>query len=863
MKNKENLGNSIFKDIDNNSYLNKLYSNILYNYSVNKIYTKNNHLKEINLIDALRFADLLSKSTLKEKVDSHKMWAQEIITLLNDLYPNNKTIKMYADSVFTNIGNYQGKKIIKTENVWAKFLDKIYDTYQSDYLSIPHSPELKFFIPQKNIYEHFSDEAFSYSGPTSMGKSFLMRMYIRQQIINNKQHNFAIIVPTKALINEISKKIIDEDLKELLYEKDYKVVTSSNDIALEEKHNFIFVITPERLLYLLISNDINIDYLFIDEAHKLSGINSRAPFYYKTVDLIKNKKHKTHFIFAAPNIPNPEVYLRLISTDTEKQNKIYSSFSPVNQIKYIVDLNESNISVYNEHLNKTEIISKLDNYIDTDHFLLKFYLDNQDKFNKQQNIVYFNGRNNAVNSAISFAKNLPEIKDPTLEELSKDIIDSLHGDYYLANIIKKGVAYHIGYLPAAIRMRVEDLFKKGNIHTMFCTSTLLEGVNLPADNLFIANIKINRKNMNSVDFRNLIGRVGRISFNLHGNVFLLSQKKKIENKYLDLLKKEIPAQSLSIEAGANVLKNNEKQHVIDTLVSGTTEIKKVKKQTEESYIMMRKFSLILLKDILRDKESIVKTGFSKFLNEKVVKKIKDNFNNKEIKQDDDINVSIDQTKNLIKEISRGLQYPEPTNGQLLYDDILNFLYKLYDIFKWDIYEKSDLGKKSLLTWYAVILSQWIDGFGVNYILKRALEYKNDHPETFWVNFKKRPYTDSLEDRNIVFSDTLEVIDNIILFKIANYFLRFSNEYKKFHNIKEFDNNWYEYVEYGTMNPLSILLQRLGFSREVSAYIKKHQKEYVTIKNNKPQLKKSLLESTNRNVKSEANSVILNMPEVFE
>ena len=37
---------------------------------------------------------------------------------------------------------------------------------------------------------------------------------------------------------------------------------------------------------------------------------------------------------------------------------------------------------------------------------------------------------------------------------------------------------------------------------------------------------------------------------------------------------------------------------------------------------------------------------------------------------------------------------------------------------------------------------------------------------------------SKEHRNVVFADTLEAIENIVLFSISNYFLRFSNEYKK-------------------------------------------------------------------------------------
>lgn len=45
--------------------------------------------------------------------------------------------------------------------------------------------------------------------------------------------------------------------------------------------------------------------------------------------------------------------------------------------------------------------------------------------------------------------------------------------------------------------------------TIFCTSTLVEGVNMLADNLFITNYKKGYAYMDAVDFRNLIGRVGR------------------------------------------------------------------------------------------------------------------------------------------------------------------------------------------------------------------------------------------------------------------------------------------------------------------------------------------------------------------
>ena len=126
------------------------------------------------------------------------------------------------------------------------------------------------------------------------------------------------------------------------------------------------------------------------------------------------------------------------------------------------------------------------------------------------------------------------------------------------------------------------------------------------------------------------------------------------------------------------------------------------------------------------------------------------------------------------------------------------------------------------------------------------------------------FKDNVEFRNILFADTLEVIDNIILFSLSNYFLRFSNEYKKIHGVTEFDNNWYEYVEYGTTKPATILLQRIGFTRENATYIRGHGDKYILQESeSKLLLSRDLLECNNQNVREQANMILLNMPEMFE
>ena len=495
---------------------------------------------------------------------------------------------------------------------------------------------------------------------------------------------------------------------------------------------------------------------------------------------------------------------------------------------------------------------------------------------RSQTIVYYNGRTKAIAAARDFADSpgMQEKHDPDLDALSRDITQEVHGDYYLAGMIKKGVAYHIGYLPSSIRTRIETLFQSGKITTMFCTSTLLEGVNLPEDNLFITDNKIFRSEMSPVDFRNLIGRVGRISYNLYGNVFFVSEERSVKPEdYIEMLQTPVPEQDLSIVTNPKVLKKVEKQYIVDILKSGSSVIpQRVNAdgealQSEESYVMMRKFGLILLRDIMEDRDSLVRREFSDLLSVADEEDIRAKFADSPTLPDDDINTSVDQTKRLIQAIRDGLEYPPCSNGSFKYSDVVEFLNKLAAIFEWEIYEKSSLGKESMRKWYAVILCQWMEGTGLSFIMKKAIEYRRDHPDNFRVSAYQPPtrYNDrSKEHCNVVFADTLEVIENVILFSISNYFLRFSNEYKKIHDVKEFDNNWYEYIEFGTTNPLTILLQRNGFSREAASYIRRHR-EFVEEDGSmgKLKLKNTLLTCGNTNVEMEAADIKFNVPGLFE
>lgn len=332
----QTLAEALYKDIDSNEYLNEIYESLLYNYSIH-IFKIQKQQKRVNVKDALRFADLLAKSTIPEKRDRHKLWGQELIILLSIIYPEDSSVKYYLGSILSTVGNYRGLQSTYVEGFQtADVFDALYFEYDKSTLQIPGHEESYFFHDQKDVYDGLSSKYFSYSGPTSMGKSFVVQTYLKQQIENGSTKNYAILVPTKALINEVRSNIIGS-LQEKLQETNYRVVSASGDIVLQQEHNFIFVMTPERLLHMMISMPkIKIDFLFVDEAHKISDRGGRSAYYYKVVAQLSKMKEMPTVIFASPNIPNPEVYLSLIpKIQVDEIKKLASKYAPVCQFKYL------------------------------------------------------------------------------------------------------------------------------------------------------------------------------------------------------------------------------------------------------------------------------------------------------------------------------------------------------------------------------------------------------------------------------------------------------------------------------------------------------------------------------------------------
>ena len=837
------LGEYIYSDIEKNTYLISLYTNLIKKYAINifKITDIEGEVS-INVSDLLRFADILSKSTNDLKKQKHNNIAQNIVVLLKELYPENEEVKKIYVSVLNNIRNYRG---IKENNYYSTDIREFISQYieKELYKIEPNDDENYFVRDQKNMYDSLQKEKFySYSGPTSMGKTFVIRKFIINQIKNNYKKNYVVVVPTKALISEITSDFITE-LNSLLKEKNYKVINTYSEANENDKYNYVMIYTQERLLSHLINSSIKVNYVFIDEAHKLFYKDTRTMYFYKILDILRNQDNVPNIYFSAPLIKNPNEFLDLLPEIGTKSSSVFE-FTPVNQQKFMIDYNSKNIRIYND-------LSS--NFIELEYDKIeKFdinYILNQLGENRK-NLVYCESKKEAINYALEYSKNRKPIEENEyLNKLKKYIKDEIHEDYWLIDMLSKGVAYHIGYIPNSIRKHIENLYKEKTINTIFCTSTLLEGVNLPADNLFI-NVKDKAKIIsNEIDFKNLIGRVGRIKYNLIGNVFIIPNgSPKLMNTCTDLIENDVSDKELSIK---KVLSTIAKKEIINKLKKGDTLIDK-RSKTHDEYESTRYIMNNLIDDIMNDRKGIIYKQFEKFITKQDIREIKEQFREKTVPQDLPITTDqIDKVDKYIKE--NKLEYPD----KITYNNVLTFLKELHEYYSWNIYEdKTTIGHKNNLAYYAVILQQWMLGFGIKQIIQQAIKYHENNNTFYDINFgMKVDYTGSLEQKNSIINETLNAIENIILFKISNYFSKFSSRYKEVNKIDEIANDWYEYIQYGTNDKIVIMIQKIGFSRE--AALKINKKGYWILEEDKLYIKSDIFLDSDELLREEAKAVQLN------
>lgn len=810
----QKMSEKAFKDI----YLKNLIYKLEENYS-NKFFGPLYKLtlteREIN--NLLRFSDILCRS----KNSQHRNLSLKIISLLLELdeVRNTKYFHIIAINTLVKLGNFPSISIIDDSEEFMK-VEEIRNDFILKTIAQSSPLDQPFTDAQYNVFEEMKQRNhYSFSGSTSFGKSFIFEAFTKYIIKeHNGADNIAFIVPTKALINQVGNR-----LKKITSEFGYKVITTPiiPKVFLNQENRYIFVFTPERLVsYFMDKSNPKIDYLFVDEAHKLlSRKDTRTPLLYHVLVLAKRKS--VNIYFASPNIPNAEIFLEMINNSTEENMTIIES--PVTQNRFFIDT-ITDFSFMISDFGKDILFPKFkfdNNRINN----LKKVLDIFSK--NSQSIIYCNTVDKTIQTAINFADCLDNVDLEEIEEVIELIDEKVHHQYFLKKCLKKGIAYHFGGIPEEIRGQIEKLYKKGLIKFLFCTSTLLEGVNLPAKNIFILSENIGNGKMTDIDFWNLAGRAGRLSKDISGNIYCVNLYN--QNGYWKDSKDRI-----------NILRNKQIEKVEPLILSKTNEnlYKNISNYFEEKEYtnknlssekkkMIEMYGNILLFHDSINNDSVLKNKFidSNKNSVSLLKKMRTSLKVPSEILAKGININITNQNRIIT--SDVPELPKTTK----YEDCLEVLNTLYTQYKWKDTESS--GRNPMirhinqLKYYATLMESWINSKPLKVLIQKTIDfyYNDGDVRDIYIREEDGRIKPMKFDKqndfliNKVINDVVGDLENILRFKIKNYVSNYQDLLKSKNNSISNNVDWESYIEYGTTDNTIIEIQNLGFPRNIAIFLK--------------------------------------------
>lgn len=179
-------------------------------------------------------------------------------------------LKLFAPDYFSAVeeeilsimGIFYKKPTARTlqSKLFELYSEHIRQTYHHDYTPV-----------QANILKQIqANQHFSFSAPTSTGKSHVFR-----HLIETSKRDVAIIVPSRALINEYYDRIC-----ELISDKSVNILTFVDIINTRHSNRTVFILTPERAKELFKHKDkLDLEFVLFDEAQLSDEDSTRGLFF--------------------------------------------------------------------------------------------------------------------------------------------------------------------------------------------------------------------------------------------------------------------------------------------------------------------------------------------------------------------------------------------------------------------------------------------------------------------------------------------------------------------------------------------------------------------------------------------------------
>ena len=437
-----------------------------------------------------------------------------------------------------------------------------------------------------------------------------------------------------------------------------------------------------------------------------------------------------------------------------------------------------------------------------------------------KNIIYFNKPSDIEKFAKRIISELPDIEISTeLTKAIKHISEYVNPQYTLVKCLKKGVIYHHGSIPDGIRQYIENIYCAiKEIRFVITSSTLLEGVNLPADKMFLFDNRKGQGNLSPSDFRNLIGRVCRFS-----EIFRNS------NTTLKGLEPEI-----YIVFGEYFKKNaNYKLYVPNCM--------NIEKK------LVDKCENVLLKETIETQENLT--------NLKLAKEFIENYENGTINDYSERNTRTDIGKLCIlnnihefdifdKEIILQDKTDELKRNQAIISDSNQLIEEFNNIFVQLIDNKDEhnlirFKYEATRNYYTMLLNYRLENNSFAQMVKMTVNYwesliqnhrdrivyvgrwgdltRNNGYNKYWTDISEKTKSEKINLAIVRIKEEQDFIDNVIMKFVET-----------FHDIELIDENLYNKIKYGTDNPLQIVLIKNGISSSLSKLLIEKYFNFINI-----------------------------------
>lgn len=451
--------------------------------NVNKIIEEIRELSTINQSKSFEYAQKCSKLLRNQKEEDG---ARRIIINILDNWEklDNSTHELWSDLI-ESAGFYP---YLDKENNKLIFKNTAGEIRKGVHKS--ENLEKYFHEEQKRLSEILNSEKnLIVSAPTSFGKSLL----IEEIVAGKKYKNIVVIQPTLALLDETRKKLIK-------YRDYYKIIVRTSQEPSKEKGN-LFLLTAERIMEY--QGLPQIDFFVIDEFYKLDADrDERSHILNSAFNLLINK-HKSKFYLLGPNID------KISEGFAQKYNAEFY------QTKYSLVDNQV-FDVYSRYKNDFGMKGK--KKIFKEKKLFEWLL----KLKDEQTIIYCSSPPKVRYLSKKFQNYLVEHnKKPQSEELSiiEWIKKNVSEKWNIIDCLNYGIGIHDGALQKHITSTIIKYFNENRLKYLFCTSTIIEGVNTSAKNIIFFDNKKGPDKVDFFDYSNIKGRSGRMMVHYVGRIF--------------------------------------------------------------------------------------------------------------------------------------------------------------------------------------------------------------------------------------------------------------------------------------------------------------------------------------------------------